>query len=71
MSTAYVSGLAALMKERQPSLTSVELISQLHESAQGTVDTVPVVDICLAISRAEDGELCTRQVLVGSLEDAE
>jgi len=41
------------MKEREPKLTSSELILRLHDSAlaPGTVEAIPMVDICHAVMR--------------------
>ena len=60
------------MKEREPKLTSSELILRLHDSAlaPGTVEAIPMVDICHAVMRhavmrhavmrIEDEEVCTQ-----------
>jgi len=53
MATAYVSGVAALMKERQPALSSRQLRLQLMTSAQTSINMVPVVDICHAVSGSD------------------
>ena len=60
MSSAYVSGVAALLKERQPTLSAAQLIEQLHASAQGLFEAVPLVDLCRAVSRMGDTVVCTR-----------
>jgi len=69
--------IATLMKEREPKLTSSELILRLHDSAlaPGTVEAIPMVDICHAVMRhavmrhavmrhavmrIEDEEVCTQ-----------
>lgn len=57
MSTAYVSGVAALMKQRQPMLSGAQLRHELIASSQYQVDRVPVVDICRAVAN-ESGALC-------------
>ncbi len=64
MSTAFVSGIAALMKERTPQMSAAELIFKLRDSAQITVETIPLVDICHAVIQAEDDEICARGSVV-------
>ena len=64
MSAAYVSGIAALMKERNPDLSNVELIAHLHRSAQGWKNSFPLVDLCVAVSRRSDGDLCAAKGVV-------
>ena len=58
------------MKEREPKLTSSELILRLHDSAlaPGTVEAIPMVDICHAVMRhavmrIEDEEVCTQRAI--------
>lgn len=53
MSTAYVSGIAALMRERQPMLSATEVRSQLRATSRYSVNMVPVVDICNAVIGAD------------------
>ena len=57
--------IATLMKEREPKLTSSELILRLHDSAPapGTVEAIPMVDICHAVIRIEDEEVCTQRAI--------
>lgn len=52
MATAYVSGIAALMKERMPSLTSRQIYRYLRESSRFDENELPVVDMCLAVNEA-------------------
>ena len=52
MATAYVSGIAALIKESAPGLSSSEVQSLLRQSARMQENTLPVVDMCLAVSHA-------------------
>lgn len=52
MATAYVSGIAALMKERTPSLTSGQIRAYLRQSARLDENELPVVDMCSAVNRA-------------------
>lgn len=52
MSTAFVAGVAALLKEKNPQLSSEELSRLIHESALARVNEVPMVNI----SRVVNGE---------------
>jgi len=63
MATAYVSGVAALIKERQPDLSARQLRLQLMTSAQTSINMVPVVDICHAVS-GPDGVCATPTMVV-------
>ncbi len=56
MSTAYVTGIAALMKERQPTLSGEQIRMHLRSTSLTGGDRVPVVDMCGAVSLA--GERC-------------
>jgi len=58
MSAAYVSGVAALLKERDPGLSAQQLILRLHRTSPESVKAVPMVDVCHAVMRVEDGEVC-------------
>jgi subtilisin family serine protease len=49
MATAYVSGIAALMIERAPNLTSAEIYRYLKASARAGDNHLPVVDLCVAV----------------------
>ncbi len=62
MSTAYISGIAALMKERQPTLSGEQIRVHLRSTASGNVGLVPVVDMCAAVSKA--GESCHSHTIV-------
>ncbi len=62
MATAYVSGIAALMKERQPTLSGEQIRLHLRNTSHQVVGAVPVVDMCNAIRR--DGENCEASSLV-------
>jgi subtilisin family serine protease len=57
MASAYVSGIAALLKEQQPNLTSASLMAQIRRAASAHVDALPIVDLCATVARG-DGELC-------------
>jgi subtilisin family serine protease len=59
MSAAYVSGVAALLKERDPGLSARQLILNLHSTSHESIMAVPMVDVCHAVVRVEDGEVCT------------
>ncbi len=50
MATAYVSGIAALMKEKAPSLNGAEIFVGLKHSAQAGEGEKPVVDLCVAVN---------------------
>lgn len=63
MSTAYVSGLAALVKERNPNITRQQMIQLIFESAENPLSTSPLVDICRAIHRSGDGLDCERDTM--------
>lgn len=65
MAAAWVSGVVALMKQREPGLSGVQVLDQLRASARSRVNTLPVVDICSAISRS-DTEVCPSAALVSS-----
>lgn len=52
MATAYVSGIAALMKETVPGLSSDQIHHYLLESSRLDVNRFPVVDMCLAVNQA-------------------
>jgi subtilisin family serine protease len=62
MATAYVSGVVALIKERQPLLSIEGIRLQL---ANGSDQLIPVVDVCNAVSDLDKGELCPSAALVG------
>ncbi|MBT4162610.1 MAG: S8 family serine peptidase, partial [Gammaproteobacteria bacterium] len=52
MATAYVSGIAALMKEKVPDLTSAQIYDYLLQSARLDENELPVVDMCSAVNQA-------------------
>jgi len=52
MATAYVSGIAALMKEKMPALTSAQIRDSLQLSARLDENELPVVDMCSAVNFA-------------------
>ena len=62
MSTAYVSGIVALMKERQPTLSGEQIRVHLRSTSSANIGAVPVVNMCAAISRA--GEICNPDTIV-------
>jgi subtilisin family serine protease len=55
MATAYVSGIAALIKERQPTLSGRQIERQLRRTAR-LIDQLPVVDMCAAVAQGD--EMC-------------
>ncbi|HKI73795.1 MAG TPA: S8 family serine peptidase [Pseudomonadales bacterium] len=58
MATAYVSGVAALIKQRQPGISPRALRADLVASSQYSVDAIPVVDICHAVSGKASAKYC-------------
>lgn len=50
MATAYVSGVVALMKDREPSLSKDEIFAHLKESSRLGENRLPLVDLCLAMA---------------------
>ncbi len=56
LASAYVSGIAALMKERQPALSGRQIEMQLRNTATVKIDSVPVVDMCAALR--QENEIC-------------
>ena len=52
MAAAYVSGIAALIKETLPDLTSPEIFRQLKSSSRLDENELPVVDMCMAVNAA-------------------
>lgn len=52
MATAYVSGVAALMKETTPGLTAAQIQAMLLRTSRLDENQVPVVDLCLAVNSA-------------------
>jgi subtilisin family serine protease len=61
MSTAYVSGLAALIKEQNPKISRSEMLKQIYQSAEGPLQSARLVDICRAISREGNELNCDRE----------
>lgn len=56
MASAYVSGIAALLKEKLPALSTAQLVAHLQSTALTRVNALPVVDICAAVTGVfEDG----------------
>ena len=62
MATAYISGIAALMKERQPTLSGEQIRVHLRSTSTSNDGVVPIVDMCAAISRS--GESCGSDSIV-------
>lgn len=62
MATAYISGIAALMKERQPTLSGEQIRVHLRSTSSSNIGAVPVVDMCAAIS--QEGESCQSNSIV-------
>jgi hypothetical protein len=64
MSTAFVSGIAALMKEKDPKLSGSELTALMHRTAQARIKQVPLVDICHVVSGSEHEAMCAGSAFV-------
>ena len=64
MSAAFVSGIAALMKEKDPNLSGRELSTLMHRTAQARIKQVPLVDICHVVSGPENEALCAGSAYV-------
>lgn len=61
MATAYVSGIVALMKERNPALSNAEVYGDLRASTRLDENELPVVDMCLAVNSVlEPAHECER-----------
>ncbi|HIL82946.1 MAG TPA: hypothetical protein EYG52_05455 [Pseudomonadales bacterium] len=61
MATAYVSGIVALMKERNPALSNAEVYGDLRASTRFDENDLPVVDMCLAVNTTiESAHECER-----------
>ena len=61
MATAYVSGIVALMKERNPALSNADVYADLRASTRFNENELPVVDMCLAVNTAiESAHECER-----------
>ncbi|MCB1691492.1 MAG: S8 family serine peptidase [Pseudomonadales bacterium] len=64
MATAYVSGVAALMKELRPTLSGEQLRAQLLATSHYSVDMVPVVDMCRAVVGDNHPDTCSTGTVV-------
>ena len=62
MATAYISGIAALMKERQPTLSGEQIRVHLRSTSTSNIGLIPMVDMCAAVSRI--GESCRSESIV-------
>ena len=61
MATAYVSGIVALMKERNPALSNAEIYGDLRASTRFDENDLPVVDMYLAVNTTiESAHECER-----------
>ncbi len=58
MAAAYVSGVAALLKEREPTLSTAELVDHIRETSRAAVGSAPVVDICAAVADLYGNAAC-------------
>ncbi|MDA0788712.1 MAG: S8 family serine peptidase [Proteobacteria bacterium] len=64
MATAYVSGIAALIKERQPELNGRQIEEHLRATSRIMVFKMPVVDICAAVRRGD--EACPQRAVASA-----
>ena len=63
MATAHVSGVVALMKEKDPALSGAGARRLLSHTAR-VWDTLPVVDMCAAIAQLNEVPVCTSGAVV-------
>jgi len=63
MATAHVSGIAALMKEKDPALSGEGARRLLSHTARAW-DTLPVIDMCAAITRLNEEPVCVSDAVV-------
>ena len=59
MAAAYISAVSALILERSPGLTASEVRNQLRLSAERQVGTVPLIDLCSAVTGEGSDQLCS------------
>ena len=50
LSTAVETGVAALLKEKDPDISGAELTRRLHDTASARINKVPMVNICGVVS---------------------
>ena len=50
LSTAVGTGVAALLKEKDPDISGAELTRRLHDTASARINKVPMVNICGVVS---------------------
>ncbi len=50
MATAYVSGIVALMKEKNPAMTNRQILYRLQSSSRTDTRTQPFIDLCAAVT---------------------
>jgi len=63
MATAHVSGVAALMREKDPALSSEGARRLLSHTAR-VWDMLPVIDMCAAITQLNEEPVCTSSAVV-------
>lgn len=63
MATAHVSGVVALMKEKDPALSG-EGVRRLLSHTARVWDTLPVVDVCAAMTQLNEELVCTSSAVV-------
>ncbi|MCB1643873.1 MAG: S8 family serine peptidase [Pseudomonadales bacterium] len=69
ISTAFVSGAAALLKERMPALSVDEFRAQLAAGSGYSLHASPVLDICQLIAWKHDGNPCLSAVVIATDKD--
>ncbi len=68
MSTAFVSGIAALMKEQDPGISSSQMVDVLYKTAKDRIEQFPLVDICHVIKSNLNEEVCLSKSVVSRSE---
>lgn len=69
LASAYVAGAAALIKERRPNISGQQFQEILATSARFSFKNRPIISVCEAVSRQEDGEFCPESGLLYSRHD--
>lgn len=58
MASAHVTGIAALLKQKQPTLSTGQLVTHLRMTSRQRLNALPVVDICAAVSDLLGDPVC-------------
>jgi subtilisin family serine protease len=69
LASAYVAGAAALLKERQPTISGQQFQKILATSSRFNFENRPIVNVCEVVSWQEDGEFCPVPGLLYSRHD--